>query len=83
MTGYTVRRYEQLDTFPETIEQELRPAVCERRETDRFKENSIIDINRVVFVGLQCCQCTDNCLGCDDVFVFPSIVGTYTLELWV
>ena len=34
VTGYTVRRYEQLDTFPETIEQELRPAVCERRLTD-------------------------------------------------
>ena len=30
LTGYTVRRCEQLDTFPETIEQELRPAVCER-----------------------------------------------------
>ena len=83
MTGYTVRRYEQLETFPETIEQALRPAVCERRETDRFKENYIIDINRVVFVGLQSCQFTDNCLECDDVFVFPSIVGAYTLELWV
>ena len=34
MTGYTVRRYEQLDTFHETIEQELRPAVCEYRQTD-------------------------------------------------
>ena len=30
VTGYTVRRYEQLETFPEMIEQELRPAVCER-----------------------------------------------------
>ena len=28
VTGYTVRRYEQLETFPEAIEQELRPAVC-------------------------------------------------------
>ena len=26
--------YEQLETFPETIEQELRPAVCEHRQTD-------------------------------------------------
>ena len=34
MTGYTVRRYEQLETFPETIEQELRPTVCEHRQTD-------------------------------------------------
>ena len=44
MTGYTVRRCEQLETFPETIEQELRPAVCERRLTDRLKENYSIDI---------------------------------------
>ena len=34
VTGYTVRRYEHLATFPETIEQELRPAVCEHRQTD-------------------------------------------------
>ena len=39
MTGYTLRRYEQLETSPETIEQELQPAVCERRQTDRLKEN--------------------------------------------
>ena len=31
----TVRRCEQLETFPETIKQELRPAVCERQLTDR------------------------------------------------
>ena len=43
MTGYTVRQYEQLETFPVTIEQELRPAVCERRLTDRLKENYSID----------------------------------------
>ncbi len=35
MTGCTVTRYEQLETSPETIEQELRPAVCEHRQTDR------------------------------------------------
>ena len=35
MTGCTVRRYDQLETSPETIEQELRPAVCECRQTDR------------------------------------------------
>ena len=28
MTGCTVSRYEQFETSPETIEQELRPAVC-------------------------------------------------------
>ena len=30
--GCTVRRYEQLETSPEAIEQELRPAVCEHRQ---------------------------------------------------
>ena len=50
MTGYTVRRYQQLYTFPETIEQELRHAVCECRQTDRFKENYSIDINTVVYL---------------------------------
>ena len=34
VTGCIFRRYEQLETSPETIEQELRPAVCERRQTD-------------------------------------------------
>ena len=43
MTGYAFRLYEQLETFPETIEQELRPTVCKRRQTDRFKENYSID----------------------------------------
>ena len=43
MSGYTVRRYEQSVTFPETIEQELQPAVCEHRQTDIFKENYSID----------------------------------------
>ena len=28
VTGYTVSRYEQFETSPETIAQELRPAVC-------------------------------------------------------
>ena len=44
MTGCTVRRYEQLETSPETIEQELRPAVSEHRQTDRIKENYSIDL---------------------------------------
>ena len=43
VTGCTVRRYEQLETSPETIEQELRPVVCEHRQTDRLKENYSID----------------------------------------
>ena len=32
-------RNEQFDISPETCEQELRPVVCEQRETDRFREN--------------------------------------------
>ena len=39
VTGCTVRRYKQLETSPEMIEQELRPAVCEHRQTDRLNEN--------------------------------------------
>ena len=44
--GCTVRQYEQLETSPETIEQELQPAVCEHRQIDRQtrKENYIIYI---------------------------------------
>ena len=34
VTGYTSGGYDQLETSPEAIEQELRPAVCERRQTD-------------------------------------------------
>ena len=33
MTGCTSGGYDQLETSPEAIEQELRPAVCERRQT--------------------------------------------------
>ena len=40
-------RYEQFETSPGMIEQELRPAVCEQRQTDRqtdrLKENYSID----------------------------------------
>ena len=43
MTGCTARRYNQFETSPEAIEQELRPAVCERRQTDRLKANYSID----------------------------------------
>ena len=32
VTGYAFRRYDPLETFPETIEQELGPAVCVRRQ---------------------------------------------------
>ena len=39
MTECTVSRYEPFETSPETIEQELRHAVCQHRQTDRLKEN--------------------------------------------
>ena len=37
MTGCTSGGCDQLETSPETIEQELRPAVCERRQTDLWR----------------------------------------------
>ena len=37
MTGCTSGAYDQLETSPELIEQELRPAVCERRQTDLWR----------------------------------------------
>ena len=44
MRGSTSVGYDQFETSPEAIEQELRPAVCERRPTDRLKPNYSIDI---------------------------------------
>ena len=38
-------RYEQFETSPETIEQEVRPVDCDQRQTDRFKENYSMDDN--------------------------------------
>ena len=68
MTGYTVRRYDQLETSPETIEQELRPAVCERRQTDRqtdlYMENYSIDL-----------QCLFILVLCSDIAVIRSTCG--------
>ena len=43
MRGSTSVGYDQFETSPEAIEQELRPAVCERRPTDRLKANYSID----------------------------------------
>ena len=43
MAGSAFRRYEQFETSPETIEQELRPGVCYLRQTD-FKENYSTDV---------------------------------------
>ena len=48
MTGCTLGGYDQLETSPETIEQELLPAVCERRQTDRVMENYSIDVITVI-----------------------------------
>ena len=46
MRGSTSVGYDQFETSPKAIEQELRPAVCERRLTDRLKTNYSIDDNR-------------------------------------
>ena len=46
MRGSTSVGCDQFETSPEAIEQELRPAVCERRPTDRLKANYSIDIAR-------------------------------------
>ena len=43
MRGSTSVGYDKFETSPEAIEQELRPAVCERRLTDRLKTNYSID----------------------------------------
>ena len=43
MRGSTSVGYDQFETSPEAIEQELRPAVCELRLTDRLKTNYSID----------------------------------------
>ena len=34
---------DQFETSPEAIDQELRPALCERRQTDRLKTNYRVD----------------------------------------
>ena len=44
MTGCTSGGYDQLDTSPEAIEQELQPAVCEHRHI-LFKANDSVDNN--------------------------------------
>ena len=55
MRGRNCRRYEQFETSPETIEQELRPAVCEQTATVRFKENYSLD--EVFYVFWRCFFC--------------------------
>ena len=44
MTGCTSGGYDQLEISPETIEQELRPAFCNRRQTDILMEKYSIEI---------------------------------------
>ena len=36
--GRNESRYEQFEIYPESIEQELRPVVCEQRQTDVFEK---------------------------------------------
>ena len=35
--------YEQFEISPDMIEQELRPVVCEKQQTDKFNEKYNID----------------------------------------
>ena len=44
MTKSTSGGYDQLEPYPEEIEQELRTALCERRQTDRLTTNYSIDV---------------------------------------
>ena len=53
MTGWTVSRYEQFETSPEVIEQELRPAVCEQCSTDLRRIIVYIDGNDQDFLPLE------------------------------
>ena len=43
MTKSTSGGCDQFETFPEAIDQELRTAFCERRQTDRLKTKYRID----------------------------------------
>ena len=52
MRGSTSVGYDQFETSPEAIEQELRPAVCERRPRDRLKANYSIDVYYVYLFAI-------------------------------
>ena len=56
MRGGTDSRYEQFETSPETIEDELRLAVCKQRQTDRFKENYSIDGHECLSDDTKTCE---------------------------
>ena len=64
MRGSTSVGYDQFETSPEAIEQELRPAVCERRLTDRLKTNYSID----VYHNRHCVSCM-SVFHCFTIFV--------------
>ena len=71
MTGCTSGGYDQLDTSPEMIEQELRPAVCERRQTDRLMENYSIDY--LWLIGKEVVQMLELCKLCISVNLPPKL----------
>ena len=65
MTGCTSGGYDQLETSPETIEQELRPAVCERIQTVILMENySIGDATAVDQLHTRSYTQLNNCSYC-------------------
>ena len=51
MTKSTSGGCDQFETFPEAIDQELRTAFCERRQTDRLKTNYRIDTHILYFLS--------------------------------
>ena len=78
MVGCTVSRYEQFETSPETIEHELRPAVCYHRQTqaDRFKDNYRIDCNLCIEQKYSIDYCRTG-LCCNN---FPSVNTSVALK---
>ena len=79
MTGCTARRYDQFETSPKAIEQELRPAVCERRQTDRLKAHYSIDDVRTSIASLKPGK-TD---GRDGVLTDHNMHGGHNLHVHV
>ena len=52
MTKSTSGGCDQFETSPEAIDQELRTAFCERRQTDRLKTNYRVDISFNISAGI-------------------------------
>ena len=51
MTGYAFSRYEQFETYPETIEQELRPGGNKPCSDALYKGKSCFGINNSIILS--------------------------------